>query len=205
MASLRPILALILILTLTFTSQGVVALSGEPNALLQESMAQQANENSSRVTLGRETKCKSAKRDISKKAGKKVKTTREKCQGKISGSQVPKIELNPLGCYGQSDNPHFSRSGAVQGRNEITAYARSVCPSSVPMITVEAWVQRHHVIFVSEGTHPRKTGYQTRQVQAVAVTRCDNDLYRTLGDHAVRINGKTYYAISTNDANVVCG
>lgn len=203
-ASLLSLLALILCSPLS-----VEAMPVDSPDVLTPKTAQHSDDLPSRSTLGREVNCKQKqnKRDQSRKTARNRKSQRSKCQGKLSSAQVPRVELNSYGCFGLSSNPHYSSTGASQGKSEIAAKARSECPGRriTTRLSAQAWVQRHNVMWQAEGTHPRQVVYNYWTVEAVAITRCDNDLYRTVGEHWVTIRGVAYFGFTSKEANVRCG
>lgn len=113
-------------------------------------------------------------------------------------SQVTTLDFSPAGCVGKSNNPHKDTYGHIKGVTQID------CLYSVPKLrtTAQLWRKRWWG-YEKVGTKGDNTNYNTWQVKASGIFYgCQNNWWRTEGEHWSWEGGKTYYAHTMKYAEV---
>jgi len=117
--------------------------------------------------------------------------------GSPSGG-VTTLGVSPAGCIGKSNNPHKDTYGRIKGVTQID------CLYSVPKLrtTAQLWRKRWWG-YEKVGTKGDNTNYNTWQVKASGIFYgCQNNWWRTEGEHWSWEGGTTYYAHTMKYAEV---
>ncbi len=132
-------------------------------------------------------------------------TASQDCRGDVCAAQV-QVVFMPFGCEGTSDNPHKSRFAEDRGRWEITGKSQTKCEQMIKRVTAANQLYRNHLVYWgAEGTPGFKSKQDSKYVEAVAVTACNNDLYLVAATHTLNgYNNKQYFGASGKSAAVTC-
>jgi hypothetical protein len=104
--------------------------------------------------------------------------------------------VSPAGCYGQSNNPHISTSSATLGK--IKGYAFSKCSSNVASLSIRTSLWRHRWWGYEEVDSKSGTESPGYKIGRSGVYSCQNNTWRTVGEHTSVEGSGTYSAETMN-------
>lgn len=126
------------------------------------------------------------------------------CQSEVCAEDGPIVYM-PFGCEGTSANPHKSKTGKKNNKEEITAKSRTKCAVPVSRLEARNNLYRNHFLWWGmEGKPGFAAKFNASFVEAVAVTKCNKDKYMVAATHTVVGGNQTYYAFSGKTASVNC-
>lgn len=126
-----------------------------------------------------------------------------------AGSLTASLQVNPWGCFGQTDNPHRSTTPGVLA---VNVHARTECPGGqkMPEMTVltRLYKATNCVGSVCFGWTPwgpigQKSGTDVYKVEATSAGPCVNGRYKGLSVHWMRGKDNKTYSGVTSNTNVV--
>lgn len=126
--------------------------------------------------------------------------------GNEGGISTQALQPNPAGCYGQSDDPHPSKTS---GYTQVAAYGWTVCPVQQPHQYVNAALYKEHwyggwyELMGEASNYNQFIAYG--KVRAVAAGACDGDwTYALFSYHEVHMGGVTYSGDTFNERKFSC-
>lgn len=97
------------------------------------------------------------------------------CQSEVCAEDGPIVYM-PFGCEGTSANPHKSKTGKKNNKEEITAKSRTKCAVPVSRLEARNNLYRNHFLWWGmEGKPGFAAKFNASFVEAVAVTKCNKE------------------------------
>jgi hypothetical protein len=117
---------------------------------------------------------------------------------RASGGRPQGVEPSPSGCFGRSNNPHKDTEGTIKGLTQIDCEIRVASLHTTAQLWRKRWWGYQSVGSIGDNTNATAI-----QVKASSVYgACENNKWRTEGEHWSTEATGTYYAHTLQYADV---